>query len=157
MKKAGLGSVTTGTLKIEDLLSAFLSELEWHVNRNGDFLSRPENFSVRDYFAALIGEAQDCFADGGETIAEDKEGKAEEVCQDLVEALGEFAPSYCYFGALTGDGADFGFFPDWTLIDELPTVDNGEEASKEGDDCKTVNDHGNVTVWSGGKATLELV
>ena len=156
LKLASLGSVSTATLRPEDLLSAFLHELQWHVNRNGDFYSIPENFSERDRLNGLVGESQDCFAADGESIDPDKEDEALDLIIDLEDALQVFAPPYCYFGAHPGDGADFGFWPSHDLIDELPTVEDGAEASKE-EDCKTVNDHGNVTVWSNGKIVLEIV
>ena len=48
LKPATIGSISHGTLRTEDLLSAFLSDLEWQVSRNGLYFSSPENFGERD-------------------------------------------------------------------------------------------------------------
>ncbi len=154
MKTATIGSISSGTLKSEDLLSAFISELEWQVSRNGDYFSKPENFSERDRLANLIGEAQDAWSDDGETLSED----GEQFIEEISDVLGEFAPPYCYFGAHYGDGADFGFWPSFDSIEELPTVEDSDGAIALGEDCKAVNDHGNVTVYGAdGSVLLELV
>ena len=72
----------------------------------------------------------------------------------LMDALNEEAPAYCYFGAHEGDGSDFGFWPLFAQIDELPLKDDAEP----GEDYKEVNDHGNVTVFDGqGDVILEVV
>lgn len=156
IKPATIGSVSHATLRTDHLLSAFLGELEWQMARNGDYFSRHENFPLRDRLASLIGEAQDAFREDGEDV--ENEEIASELVGELAYALTEyFAPPYCYFGAHCGDGSDFGFWPSIESIQELPTAEDGEEESRSGDDCKTVTDHGNVTVWSGGKPILELV
>ncbi len=158
IKSAAIGSISSATLRTQDLISAFADELEWQLRRNGEFFSMPENFALRDKFNGIVGEAQDCWSEDGNEIADDKEETADWlVNESLTDTLEYFAPAYCYFGAHCGDGADFGYWPCTESIDELPTVEDGETASLDGEDCKTVTDHGNVTVWSGGKAVLELV
>lgn len=163
LKPASIGTVIAGTLRPEDLLSAFLSEVESLALLSGGFLSRPENFPLRDYFANVVGEAQDCFAEDGESLkpgecSEDGQSNATEVLEALQDALEHFAPPYCYFGTHPGDGADFGFWPSLEAIDELPTVEDSDGAKELGEDCKAVNDHGNVTVYGGdGRILLELV
>ena len=153
---ASLGTVSHGTLRTEDLLSEFISELEWQMARNGDFFSSPENFGERDRLSNILGEAQAQYSEDGETL-EDYEA-ADEVVESLQESLSTFAGPYCYFGTHEGDGSDFGFWPSSYDIDELPTVEDSDAAIELGEDCKSVNDHGNVTVYSGsGKIILELV
>jgi hypothetical protein len=156
---ASLGTISHGTLRTQDLLSEFISELEWQVNRNGNYFSIPENFGERDKLASLIGEAQDCFSEDGDEITGDKEDIAEElVNESLPNALQQFCGPYVYFGAHQGDGSDFGFWPCVESIEELPTVEDSDAAKELGEDCKSVNDHGNVTVYSGaGEVVLELV
>lgn len=112
IKVASFGSISHGTLRIEDLLSAFSDELEWQIRRNGDYFARPENFGERDRLNGLVGEAQDCFGTTGNEIDPDKEERADElVNESLPDALSQFAPAFAYFGAHCGDGADFGFWP----------------------------------------------
>ena len=84
--KAEPGSISSGTLLQEDLVYAFLSELErfnglkatklWAEYDNDDY-------SDIDWFI-----------------------------QELMDELQEYAPDGCYFGSHPGDGADFGFWPD---------------------------------------------
>lgn len=166
MKTAHIGSISTGTLRTEDLLSAFASELESLILVNGDHFSLPENFGERDRLNNLVGEAQDCFSDDGETIREFSREHADYLVNEtLPDALTQFAPPYCYFGAHPGDGSDFGFWPDHDAIEELPQIaNNGAEdiAREQSDDFTTdvryVNDHGNVTVYGAdGSVLLELV
>lgn len=110
IKFASFGTVSHATLRTEDLLSSFASELEWQISRNGAFLAMPENFPLRDRLAKLLGEAQDAWQDDGETL-QDEESAAEMV-NDLQDALSEvFAAPYSYFGNTEGDGSDFGFWP----------------------------------------------
>lgn len=155
MKLASVGSISSGTLRTEDLLDALASELEYHINRNAAEWTTNEGRAERDRLLALVKEAQEADPD-----SED----ASYVIQELEDELGEFAPPYCYFGTHEGAGADFGFWPIMDQIDELPDVPKNEEESfadaarRLGEDCKHVNDHGNVTVYGGdGSIILELV
>lgn len=151
IQPANFGSVSSGTLRTCDLLSAFAHELEWQVRRNGEFFSRPENFPLRDKFAAMIGEAQDAWQEDGETLTD--EDNAAEMVDDLMSALSEyFAPAYSYFGAHVGDGSDFGF---WTgdiedIKDQVGFVSSREQdepdASFRGE-WLSISDHGNVTLY----------
>jgi len=158
IKPARVGSVSTGTLRTEDLLSEFMSTLESMILINGDYFSIPENRDERDKLNNLVGEAQDCWNEDGEGIDPDKEDDAEELVESITSALESFAPPYCYFGSHPGDGADFGFWPSWEQIEDLPCLPWGEEHGPQEDDYREVTDHGNVTVFSAdGKAILELV
>lgn len=155
MKTATIGSISHATLRTEDLLSTFTSELESMILINGDFYSLPENFAERDKLNNLVGEAQNQWT--GDNYLENEE-QAQELVQELTDALEQFAPPYCYFGANEEDGSDFGFWPCIEQIKELPDVQDSDEAKERGEDCKFVNDHGNVTVYGGdGSVILELV
>ena len=135
---AQLGSISTGTLRSEDLLSAFASELEWLGNED----DKPLIFEAN---AMLEAEELD-------------ENEAADLVNDLIDALSEHAPPYCYFGAHEGDGADFGFWPSMESIDELPCIENVEGEDLPTEDHRYVNDHGNVTVYDGNhNVILELV
>ncbi len=160
IKPASIGSISHGTLCMEDLLSAFISELGYQTLRNGLYFSSPENFGERDKFANLIGEAQDCF-DDDDAIMEDKEDKASELVNEtLPDALNSFAGPYCYFGAYEGDGSDFGYWPSMSDIEDLPTYEGTDEAMEAGElnDFKVVSDHGNVEIYSSsGESILGIV
>ena len=82
---AQLGSVSSGTLRTKDLLSAFANTLE----------------DLVDEYVALAQEARN--------VDPDSEVAAF-VLDDLFNTLQQFAPPYCYFGVHEGDAADFGFW-----------------------------------------------
>lgn len=84
LKTATLDSISHGTLRPEDLLSAFLHQLEWQIRRNSDYYSDPANFSERDKLNNLVGEAQDCFAEDGNEIDPEKEGEAQELINETL-------------------------------------------------------------------------
>jgi len=113
--KAAIGSVSSGTLKPEDLKDAF----------------------------------EDCLSD----FPSFHETYVDEQVERLIEFLGERAPDYCYFGALEGDGADFGFWPLWDAIEdgiqdgEISKVVDSSDDSRMTDYLLVVNDHGNTTLY----------
>lgn len=153
---AAIGSISHGTLRTEDLLSEFSSELDWQFRKNGNYFSLPENREEGRKFHELSGEAQDQYEEDGETLKDEE--AASWLVESLSDALQSFAPPYCYFGSHEGDGSDFGFWPSHDSIEELPTVEDSDAAKELGEDCKSVNDHGNVTVYGGdGSILLELV
>lgn len=130
-----LGTVSQGTLRDEDLIPCFTEHL-----------------------AALTGAAIDAHEINGRTarrlfglcsaarlyhsLAYDARG---DLIDELSDALNEFAPDGCYFGAHEGDGADFGFWPrdvhemeregDCLVLGELPSA------------IAVVSDHGNITYY----------
>lgn len=166
LRHASLGSISHGTLRTEDLLSTFISELESQMLVNGDYFSDPANFDERDKLTTLIGEAQDCFSEDGSDIDPEKEELASELVNEaFFNALEAFAPPYCYFGANEGDGSDFGYWPSMDAINDLPCIaDNSpkaiaaEQSADWSTDIRYVNDHGNVTVYGAdGSVILELV
>lgn len=142
MKYASLGSISSGTLLTDDLLVSFADELEYHVQRNAEEWCSDEGRKRRDELLALVTETRDGSIEGEGDLAD-------AVLEELQDALGEFAPPYTYFGAHEGDGADFGYWPSLDAIEELPEVENGDEAKALGTDCRFVNDHGNVTIFGG--------
>jgi hypothetical protein len=151
MKYAQLGSISTGTLRTEDLLEAFASELEYQVQRNADEWCSDAGRERRDNYVKLIDDASN--------IDPDDEDAAE-IVTELENALQDFAPAYCYFGAVEGDGADFGFwFAGMDALEDLPRVSDPSETEQHlGEECVFVNDHGNVTVYGcDGKPVLEIV
>lgn len=156
LKTASIGSISHGTLRTEDLLSTFASELDWQLRCNDNYFSLPENRDEARKIHDLCGECQDQYEDDGENVKD--EDVASELVESLSDALNQFAPPFCYFGAHEGDGSDFGFWPSTYEIDELPTVEDSDAAKELGEDCKSVNCHGNVTVYSSsGEVILELV
>ena len=127
MKRAfQLGSISTGTLRPEDLLDTFYLKLV--------------------ELGQTPTQADSGYIDGGESYAD------EELLDIYTDALQECCPPYVHFGTNEGDGADFGFCPD---VDRL-NADIADSEYRNGDDILlleemvlvTVNDHGNVTVMN---------
>lgn len=159
MKYADLGSVSDGSLRDEDLLEAFSDALEDLMMRNPGL-----SHKHRSGLADLVRDAREHLdvAEGNRDYAH---GRAvQDILNDLVEALEGFVPPYCYFGFREVRGTDIGFWPCMDQILELPDVPDDDEnesfsvaARRLGEDCKYVNDHGNVTVYGAdGSVILEI-
>jgi hypothetical protein len=136
-----LGSISSGTMRPDDLIPVFADELS-RLNTAGEY-------------AALIAEAEAIEDYGAET--------AEFVLEDLFDVLDGFAPDYCYFGAHPGDGADYGFWlhENWQRMARedgvLEVSDTSEVPTDYNGAVLHVNDHGNATLYSCAKGELSEV
>lgn len=134
MKYASFGSISHGTLRNEDLLDTFASELDYQLKR------QPTRFPRRA-MRKLITEAR--------RIDPDSEN-ASDLVSELQDALGEFAQPYAYFGTTEGDGSDFGF---WLAFDQhdfdgLQVEDLSEIPAGYRGEVLVVNDHGNMSLYA---------
>ena len=131
MAEFQLGSISTGTLRTEDLLEAFANTLQ-QFNR-----THP-----------LLGEYLDIHAND----AWDSDKAADLLNEGFFNALQEICPPFVYFGTLEGDGADFGFWPDMDGFNESRRLDGNYQGNPEEvwhvaeNVISHVSDHGNVTV-----------
>ena len=100
--KIELGTLIHGTLRDEDLLQAFSDELA-RIDETvfSQVIRLDAHLFVGNLTAAEIVEQL------GEYVTD--------VINDLMDALNEYAPDGYYFGAIEGDGSDFGF---WAIEDE---------------------------------------
>ncbi|MCG6115871.1 MAG: hypothetical protein MEQ84_11795 [Mesorhizobium sp.] len=121
-RNAKIGSISHGTLRVEDLLDAFATELDY---LSGDNVACAQVAALPDF-------------EGEEAVT---------LLGELNERLEDLAPAYCYFGAHEGDGSDFGFWPCLECVEDLPRVADPADVEAMGEDCVFVNDHGNVTVY----------
>lgn len=96
------GSLIHGTHRNEDLIPTFMSE----IFRNDPQKAREIWKSSPNLLMALCDQKA-----GIETNWWDSE-EATEICMELQDALGEYAPEGHYFGAHMGDGSDFGYWND---------------------------------------------
>lgn len=138
-----LGSISHGTMRPVDLIETFA----WEIKRSK--LTAAERDLVRRAYRwlNLPANAQSAAADVGDNI----------LCE-LFDVLDAYAPAYCYFGAHEGDGSDYGFWPSMDAIDGLPRVEGADDARRLMEDCRFVNDHGNVTVFDGrGRVIIDFV
>jgi len=138
MTKVRLGTVIHGTLRTEDLVPAFLEELKTlDPDRAAYYVERipAEALEDPDHIWWQTGEAM-------------------WMLEELFDILNEYAPPFCYFGALEGDGSDFGFWIDRYAFEEA--VEYGEilrvselpDNAPEGYEyVAVVDDHGGVTLY----------
>ena len=134
MKTAQIGTISEGTLRTEDLINTFM-----------DFLEEHKHHHVEEMQVIL------------DTISREEEDMSLFLNEDIWDAMNDLAPSYCFFGPHEGDGACFGFWPDWELINDsihdkdLLKVSDLSEIDKVGDSIPStvllVNDHGNATLY----------
>ena len=156
MAQFQLGSISTGTLKTEDLLEAFLP----YLNK--------ENEHAQEAQAVLERIATDTWPPGIDNLEQYlTEFNTSELLDIIMDELQELCPPFVYFGTLEGDGADFGFWPDMNRLDEAlynqtgaPHLDNvpsyclpmhqdypyGEITLEDDSVIVQLSDHGNVTV-----------
>lgn len=148
MTKATIGEVITGTLRFEDLIPAFVYELQRIADPNDN-----------DAFALINA------ANGLEMVDDyyTEQDVASDIVLDLIDALNRYAPPRCVFDALEGDGSCFGFWPDFEWLNGYN--DDGEtlrvdDLSAIPDDYNgealVINDHGNASFYSvtNGKSQL---
>jgi len=153
MAQFQLGSISTGTLRQQDLLSAFaqtLSSLEstkFYAEVGPDSLELYHGSELVRQAPAMLDALDNTTPLATGAVSNPYVG---EYLDWLTDALQEYCPPFVYFGTLEGDGADFGFWPDRDAIEEIMPLDRNVG---EGDDEITidgvivqVSDHGNVTV-----------
>jgi hypothetical protein len=145
MEYAQLGSISSGTLRDEDLLEAFADELERLCDLN-------KGLRGNGHRRTIIAEAR--------RVEPETERASELINEALPDALNEFAPPFSYFSSSEGDGADFGF---WFSSESLDTALQDGELTRfndlndiPGDFCPkqnepklalVINDHGNMTLY----------
>ena len=141
-----LGTVIHATLRNSDLLEAFkdaLVDLNCHREDCPD--KRAKNAVIQDAIDTLQQYSEDEL-----NYPKDAE-LAEQISilinEDLMNALNDFAPPYCYFGAHPGDGSDFGF---WRYEDVPYESDEDLVTVKDSlpEYILVINDHGNETLYS---------
>ena len=144
MPTAKIGVLIEGTTKPGDLIEAFADELER--------LSKDEEDSRRrSDMGTICSDARSHIYQGPSDVQS-------EVIETLIDALDDYAPDFVTFGNAEGDGACWGFFPDWDRIEtcaadgdlvKLDHVPDDEETAELGiaDHVLHVNDHGNATLY----------
>jgi hypothetical protein len=136
MRYSSIGSISSGTMRNEDLIPTFAWELDHLLKKQVKRFKRAE-------YRKLIREA--------EKIEREEAFDTEEAgytLEALFDALQAFAPPLCYFGANEGDGADYGFWPSQDALQSFDGLKvSGLEDVPQGyaGEVLLVNDHGNVT------------
>jgi len=129
-----IGSVSSGTMRKEDLIPAFVDALRKLAPNDDDgFLDSVQRRIDEDVDSNYFG-SEDADFDFGE----------------LFTRLDEQAPSYFYFGTNEGDGADYGFWLSEDAIrdfDGLKVDDTSDVPDDYTGEVLHVNDHGNMSLY----------
>ena len=120
-----IGTLISGTLQPEALRYTLASELR--------------RVGVLTNHVALLRSAY------FENLTDHPEGAAD-IVNDLIDALNEYAPSHTYFGAIEGDGSDFGWWGVTEYDCETVRIDDENVIDIECNIHIHTNDHGNTTV-----------
>jgi len=105
MNTAETGSVSSATMRAEDLIPAFLDVLE--------ACGHPQAPAIREEVNSLAMTDPEGFC--GPYFA-DTETASYILNEEIWDAMQDIAPEGCYFGAHPGDGADYGF---WQCEDDI--------------------------------------
>ena len=132
-----IGTVSSCTMREEDLIPSFLSELSSMrpLRREHRTLIRQIKRAMRkaDYY-------------GSDSASFD-------LNESLFDALNEYCLPYFYFGSHPGDGADYGYWLSEEWEEELDSNDGikvsdlSEVPVGFSGDVAQVSDHGNVTMY----------
>jgi len=116
--QAELGTVSHGTLRVQDLLPAFLDTLSQldPAGYSKLILELDKEYQRFVPCAPPVGIA--CYGGGyckGLDLCDDdtwwSSERADELLRAVFDALDELAPEGACFGSHPGDGSDFGFWP----------------------------------------------
>lgn len=157
-----LGSVSSGTMRTDDLIPEFL----WHAEHLR--LDAGERRQVRAIRARLDREEAETAKDDEavEPIGYFTSDEADCDLDELFDILNAHVPDYCTFGSHPGDGADYGVWPVEDLFNdtsqgsydgmvyranESPRGASAEVRAEvvagNYSHWLSINDHGNATLW----------
>lgn len=103
------GSVSTATLRGEDLIPAFCRFLrENDAEMYSKLLEEWRDSLPHTGHYDVLGEITEDWIE--RNTGEDSGDNAGFLLEELFDYLNEIAPDNCYFGSHPGDGADFGFW-----------------------------------------------
>lgn len=132
-----IGSVSHATMREEDLIPAFISEL-----RSQRPLSRAHRKLIREI------ESRMCAVQDMAEYYDSDDASSD--LEELFNALEAYCMPYFYFGAHPGDGADYGYWlsDDFTdMFEGLKVNDTSEVPKGYTGEVLHVNDHGNCTLY----------
>lgn len=142
-----LGTVSSGTMRPEDLIPKFLNALKTRPGAVSDYLHSLQesplgnliHFSDLNWLHDLPEWALDSYLES-DSCGWDMEA--------LFEALNEISPPLCYFGAREGDGADYGFWVYPGAVQEAQDdPDIHVDSEPPPDYWLRVSDHGNLEYY----------
>ena len=145
MQTVQLGSISTGTLRTEDLMDAVIGEVEYLF---GPRLINPPTQPVKNW-GEMSAALRKAYTDA-RTVTDYDSDDAGYILDELIDALNEYAPAHVSLGMHPGDGADLGWWPtDFDGCDTVTIYPFRGERTFVDTECKLfveINDHGNTTV-----------
>jgi hypothetical protein len=111
---AELGTVIHGTMRSQDLIPALIDRLDDLKQELALSAGDPENRGCELEITSRVGRIDtmlgfiESHLDEGDSYFESENAGWD--IETLFDALDEFAPAGCYFGAHPGDGSDYGFW-----------------------------------------------
>lgn len=141
-----MGSISSGTMRSEDLIPSFL----WELKHLAKAHNRKDHINLYNEINDRIMQGDDDQQAGCEHPYYDSED-ADYDLEALFDALNEYAAPYFYFGAHPGDGADYGWWLSDGIeydFDGLKVSDLSEVPKDYAGEILHINDHGNVTLYS---------
>lgn len=134
-----IGSVSHATMRNEDLIPAFTSELRWLGHRSKELTRIERAMGAPGYF-----ETENAYND----------------LEWLFDALDSHALPYMCFGAHPGNGSDYGFWISDSIdydFEGLRVDDTAEVPEDYTGEVLHVNDHGNMTLYTAKRGKLTEV
>jgi hypothetical protein len=134
-----IGTVSEATMRPEDLIPAYTSELRSLGHRDRTLSQIERDMNKRGYYGA-----ENCMYD----------------LESLENMLQEHALPYMYFGSHPGNGSDYGFWISEVIeydFDGLKVDDTSEVPNDYTGEVLHVNDHGNMTLYTAKKGKLAEV
>jgi hypothetical protein len=141
MRPVQLGSISTGTLRTEDLLDALIREAEYLFG--ADYIETHKDSNDPIVKPLIAAKAVTDYDDAGFILDE------------LIDALNEYAPPHVSLGMHPGDGADLGWwggdFDGCDTVNIYPIAEGmfSSQHTFVDTECQLfveINDHGNTTV-----------
>lgn len=140
-KTLRIGSISEGTMRSKDLITAFMDALK-SVHPELEAGLRESNPEIFEWLN------NDCEGD-------EPENTSEFINEGLFYALNENCPAYAYFGSHEGDGARYGVWVDHDGLNEAVSDDEVfkcNDLSGVPEDwagyVMLVNDHGNTSLYN---------
>lgn len=132
MKKIQSGSVSSGTMREEDLIPCFIAEIKYYQPRNKFACEISKRVNKKSYRYNTEDSGYDL--------------------ESLFDELNNINNlPYVYFGSHPGDGSDYGYWIDELLeydFEELKVNDLAEIPTGYTGECLYTNDHGNMTLYN---------
>jgi hypothetical protein len=137
-----IGSVSSGTMRHQDLIPSFL----WEAKHQ--HLSRADRATLRKVASRVARIERGEFGDDDAYWTDET---SDWDLESLFSILSNCAPVYFYFGAHPGDGSDYGYWLSEDFpqdFDGLKVSDLSEVPHAYTGEVLHVNDHGNMSLYS---------